>query len=180
MAPWPRRPRRWRHHRQPPSWRRPRRRASSRHRRWPPPPGRASTPRSELQDFRGSKRDALARTPPSAPAPERPSPAESRKKTRGTGALHTLCRPHLPPPPQRPPHRSRTPPPAPTPPPSPTPTPIDSSPAPASREAYKALINESHDADTSVSLRAGQLPQPLVARHAAARPPKSRLLGFSL
>jgi hypothetical protein len=55
--------------------------------RWPPPPGRASTPRSELQDFRGSKRDALARTPPSAPAPERPSPAESRKKTRGTGAL---------------------------------------------------------------------------------------------
>ena len=48
---------------------------------------RATLDPSELQDFRGSKRDALARTPPSAPAPERPPPAESRKKTRGTGAL---------------------------------------------------------------------------------------------
>jgi hypothetical protein len=48
---------------------------------------RASLDPSELQDFRGSKRDALARTPPSAPPPKRPPPAESRKKTRGTGAL---------------------------------------------------------------------------------------------
>ena len=48
---------------------------------------RASLDPSELQDFRGSKRDALARTPPSAPPPERPPPVESRKKTRGTGAL---------------------------------------------------------------------------------------------
>jgi hypothetical protein len=39
---------------------------------------------SMLPESRGSKRDALARTPPSAPAPERPPPAESRKKTRGT------------------------------------------------------------------------------------------------
>jgi hypothetical protein len=39
---------------------------------------RATLDPSELQDFRGSKRDALARTPPRA---------ESRKKTRGTGAL---------------------------------------------------------------------------------------------
>jgi hypothetical protein len=48
---------------------------------------RATLDPSELQDLRGSKRDALARTPPSAPPPERPPPAESRKKTRGTGAL---------------------------------------------------------------------------------------------
>ena len=33
---------------------------------------RASLDASELQDDRGSKRDALARTPPSAAAPERP------------------------------------------------------------------------------------------------------------
>ena len=43
---------------------------------------RASPDASELQDFRGSKRDALARTPPSAPAPERPPPAEPRKQAR--------------------------------------------------------------------------------------------------
>ena len=48
---------------------------------------RATLDPSELQDLRGSKRDALARTPPSAPPPEHPPPAESRKKTRGTGAL---------------------------------------------------------------------------------------------
>ena len=48
---------------------------------------RATLDPSELQEFRGSKREALARTPPSAPPPERPPPAESRKKTRGTGAL---------------------------------------------------------------------------------------------
>ena len=48
---------------------------------------RASLDPSELQESRGSKREALARTPPSAPPPERPPPAESRKKTRGTGAL---------------------------------------------------------------------------------------------
>ena len=64
----------------------------------PPPPNqpppsalaaaaRATLDPSEPQDFRGSKRGALARTPPSAPPPERPPPAESRKKTRGTGAL---------------------------------------------------------------------------------------------
>ena len=59
--------------------------------RWPAGRRRQGEPRpglapSELQDFRGSMRDALARTPPSAPAPERPPPAESRKKARGTGA----------------------------------------------------------------------------------------------
>ena len=48
---------------------------------------RATLDPSELQESRGSKREALARTPPSAPPPERPPPAESRKKTRGTGAL---------------------------------------------------------------------------------------------
>jgi hypothetical protein len=89
----------WPSHRQPP--RRPQRRAA-------PPPAtrlaesappsqqptlalaaaaRATLDPSELQEFRGSKREALARTPPSAPPPERPPPAESRKKTRGTGAL---------------------------------------------------------------------------------------------
>ena len=48
---------------------------------------RATLDPSELQESRGSKREALARTPPSAPPPERPPPAEPRKKTRGTGAL---------------------------------------------------------------------------------------------
>ena len=64
----------------------------------PPPPSqqqpialaaaaRAALDPCELQDDRGSKRDALARTPPPAAAPKRPPPAESRKKTRGAGAM---------------------------------------------------------------------------------------------
>ena len=52
---------------------------------------------SMLPESRGSKRDALARTPPSAPAPERPPPAESRKKTRGTGALQAALAAAAPP-----------------------------------------------------------------------------------
>ena len=44
---------------------------------------RASLDASEMQDVRGSKRDALARTPPRPAAPPtRPPPAEPRKKTR--------------------------------------------------------------------------------------------------
>ena len=47
---------------------------------------RASLDASELQDDRGSKRDALARTPPSASAPERPPPpADARKKSASRG-----------------------------------------------------------------------------------------------
>ena len=65
----------------------------------PPPPtqqpplalvaaARASLDELEMQDDRGSKRDAHARTPPPAPTPSpRPPPAESRKKTRGAGAM---------------------------------------------------------------------------------------------
>ena len=47
---------------------------------------RASLDASELQDDRGSKRDALARTPPSASAPERPPPpADARKRPASRG-----------------------------------------------------------------------------------------------
>ena len=47
---------------------------------------RASLDASELQDDRGSKRDALARTPPSASAPERPPPpADARKRSASRG-----------------------------------------------------------------------------------------------
>ena len=47
---------------------------------------RASLDASELQDARGSKRDALARTPPSAAAPERPPPpADARKRPASRG-----------------------------------------------------------------------------------------------
>ena len=47
---------------------------------------RASLDASELQDDRGSKRDALARTPPSAAAPERPPPpADARKRPASRG-----------------------------------------------------------------------------------------------
>ena len=47
---------------------------------------RASLDASELQDSRGSKRDALARTPPSASAPERPPPpADARKRPASRG-----------------------------------------------------------------------------------------------
>ena len=47
---------------------------------------RASLDASELQDARGSKRDALARTPPSASALERPPPpADARKKSASRG-----------------------------------------------------------------------------------------------
>ena len=47
---------------------------------------RASLDASELQDARGSKRDALARTPPSASAPERPPPpADARKRPASRG-----------------------------------------------------------------------------------------------
>ena len=49
---------------------------------------RASLDASEMQDVRGSKRDALARTPPRPAAPPtRPPPAEPRKKTRGVAAF---------------------------------------------------------------------------------------------
>ena len=57
----------------------------------PPPSALAAAARAaldacELQDDRGSKRDALARTPPRpAPAPKPLPPAEPRKKTRGGG-----------------------------------------------------------------------------------------------
>ena len=48
---------------------------------------RASLDELEMQDDRGSKRDAHARTPPPAATPSlRPPPAELRKKTRGAGA----------------------------------------------------------------------------------------------
>eukprot|EP00321_Phaeocystis_globosa_P000015 CAMPEP_0118846688 /NCGR_PEP_ID=MMETSP1162-20130426/92588_1 /TAXON_ID=33656 /ORGANISM="Phaeocystis Sp, Strain CCMP2710" /LENGTH=618 /DNA_ID=CAMNT_0006778873 /DNA_START=60 /DNA_END=1916 /DNA_ORIENTATION=+ len=47
---------------------------------------RASLDASELQDDRGSKRDPLARTPPSAAAPERPPPpADARKRPASRG-----------------------------------------------------------------------------------------------
>ena len=47
---------------------------------------RASLDASELQDARGSKRDALARTPPPAAAPERPPPpADARKRPASRG-----------------------------------------------------------------------------------------------
>jgi hypothetical protein len=52
---------------------------------------------SMLPESRGSKRDALARTPPPPPPPERPPPAESRKKTRGTGALQAALAAAAPP-----------------------------------------------------------------------------------
>jgi len=51
---------------------------------------RARLDASELQEDRGSKRDVLARTPPSATAPERPPPpADARKRpaTRGGACL---------------------------------------------------------------------------------------------
>ena len=51
---------------------------------------RASLDASDLQDDRGSKRDALARPPPPATAPERPPPpADARKRpaTRGGACL---------------------------------------------------------------------------------------------
>ena len=49
---------------------------------------RASLDASEMQDVRGSKRDALARTPPRPAAPPtRPPPAEPRKKTRGVATF---------------------------------------------------------------------------------------------
>ena len=49
---------------------------------------RASLDELEMQDDRGSKRDAHARTPhPAATPSPRPPPAESRKKTRGAGAM---------------------------------------------------------------------------------------------
>ena len=61
----------------------------------PPPSALAAAARAtldacELQDDRGSKRDALTRTPPRPAAPPKPPlPAEPRKKTRGGGAR--LC-----------------------------------------------------------------------------------------
>jgi len=57
----------------------------------PPPSALAAAARAaldacELQDDRGSKRDALTRTPPRpAATPTPPPPAEPRKKTRGGG-----------------------------------------------------------------------------------------------
>jgi len=60
-------------------------------------------------DSRGWKRDALARTPPSAPAPDgAPAP---RGVTEEDLAGRAPCRPHSPPPPRRPPPRSPSPPP---------------------------------------------------------------------
>ena len=65
----------------------------------PPPPSqqphlalaaaaRASLDACEMQDDRGAKRDALARTPPRPAAPPtRPPPAEPRKKTRGVATF---------------------------------------------------------------------------------------------
>ena len=84
---------------------------------------RASLDASELQDDRGSKRDALARTPPSATAPERPPPpAVARKKpaTRGGAQLEAELACAAPPRPSRKrslsPPRTMPPPPLPAPP----------------------------------------------------------------
>ena len=60
--------------------------------------GEGGTTNASKLGKRDGKRDALARTPPSAPArPERPPPAESRKKTRGTGALQAALAAAAPP-----------------------------------------------------------------------------------
>jgi hypothetical protein len=55
---------------------------------------RAALDPCELQDDRGSKRDALARTPPPAAAPKRPPPAESRISHGRRLAGRVRCRPH--------------------------------------------------------------------------------------
>ena len=113
---------------------------------------RTSLDELEMQDNRGSKRDAHARTPPPPPLPPRVRPPPSHGRRLAGPAP---CRPHSPPPPQQPPLRSRTPPPPTTPPPSPPPTP-PTAPSPEARPRVR-------------------LPTPNAARRSAPPPPSPPL-----